>query len=242
MPFAVDPHARAPILHRDAIMRIIAGKYRRRKLLTNPGMTTRPITDRVKEPLFERLTSRLEDARVADIFAGTGTLGLEALSRGARSAVFVEQDRKAVELLNRNVAAIGCEADCLCWRTDVFRSSFRPKNVPDFVPFDLIFFDPPYRMIESLQAGSPLYRSLDRLARSTVSADDALLCLRTPADSEFSLPPAWVVERGLSMSNMEIHLCRLERLDDDSIDDDLTHEVSEVVDDELSGERTADEA
>ncbi|MGD9854019.1 MAG: RsmD family RNA methyltransferase, partial [Planctomycetaceae bacterium] len=68
-------------------MRIIAGKYRRRKLLTKPGLTTRPITDRAKEPLFERLESHLEGARVADVFAGTGTLGLESLSRGARSVV-----------------------------------------------------------------------------------------------------------------------------------------------------------
>ncbi len=218
-----------PILDRDARMRIIAGKYRRRKLLTNTGLTTRPITDRVKEPLFERLTSRLEDARVADIFAGTGTLGLEALSRGARSVVFVEQDRKAVELLNRNVAAIGCEADCLCWRTDVFRSSFRPKNVPGFLPFDVIFFDPPYRMIESLQAGSPLYRSLERLARSTVSADNAMLCLRTPEGSEFVLPPAWVKERGLTMSNMDIHLCRLDRTTEGSTDAEREAVIDEAI-------------
>ncbi len=201
----------SPDFHLHQLMRIIAGKYRRRKLLANSGMTTRPITDRVKEPLFERLTSRLDDARVADVFAGTGTLGLEALSRGAKSAVFIEQDRKAVDLLKKNVDNIGCKQDCLCWRTDVMRSSFRPRNVPDFVPFDLIFFDPPYRMIPSLKAGSPLYRSLERLARSTVSADDAMLCLRTPANSEFDLPPTWIIERGLTMSNMDIHLCRLER-------------------------------
>lgn len=197
-------------------MRIIAGKYRRRKLLANSGMTTRPITDRVKEPLFERLTSQLPDARVADVFAGTGTLGLEALSRGARSSVFIEQDRKAVELLKRNVEAIGCGDDCLCWRTDVMRCSFRPKNVPEFVPFDLIFFDPPYRMVAELQAGSPLYRSLERLARSTVSADNAMLCLRTPEHSTFDLPPDWVIERGLTMSNMDIHLCRLNRINVDT--------------------------
>ncbi|MCA9077015.1 MAG: 16S rRNA (guanine(966)-N(2))-methyltransferase RsmD [Planctomycetaceae bacterium] len=210
-------------------MRIIAGKYRRRKLLSNTGLTTRPLTDRVKEPLFERLTSRLEDARVADVFSGTGTLGLEALSRGARSTVFIEQDSKAVELLKRNVNAIGCADDCLCWRTDVMRSSFRPKNVPDFVPFDLIFFDPPYRMIEGLLAGSPLYRSLERLARSTVSANNAMLCLRTPEHSQFELPPVWVKERGMTMSNMDIHLCRLERDDADYESEcrDETHQQSE---------------
>ena len=67
-------------------MRIISGKYRRRKLLVNPGQTTRPVTDRVKVTLFDRLRDRLEGACVADVFAGTGSFGLEALSHGARLA------------------------------------------------------------------------------------------------------------------------------------------------------------
>jgi len=187
-------------------MRIIAGKYRRRKLLTNPGLTTRPITDRAKEPLFERLERHLAGARVADIFAGTGTLGMEALSRGARSAVFIEQNRKAVELLQRNIRAIGVEDDTMVWRTDAVRSSYRPQGVPDFVPFDLVFYDPPYRMIDTLKADSPLFKSLERLARSTVSSEDAILCLRTPARSQFEIPPAWQLIRTLDLSSMHVHL------------------------------------
>ena len=187
-------------------MRIIAGKYRRRKLQTNPGLITRPITDRAKEPLFERIERRLSGARVADVFAGTGTLGLESLSRGAASVVFVEQDRKAVELLKRNIAAIGVADQTLCWRTDAVRSSYRPRGVPEFVPFDLIFFDPPYRMIASLKPRSPLYQSLERLARSTVSVEDAMLCLRTPARAEFVVPSAWQPVRALELSSMTIHL------------------------------------
>ena len=77
-------------------MRIIAGRFRRRNLLTRSGLVTRPITDRVKETLFERLGDAVIDARVLDVFAGTGTLGLEALSREAASVVFVEKDRQAV--------------------------------------------------------------------------------------------------------------------------------------------------
>ena len=84
-------------------MRIVAGKYRRRKLAAKQGTTTRPITDRVKVALFARLQNRLEGARVADIFSGTGTLGLEALSRGAASVVFIENDHRAWELLRENV-------------------------------------------------------------------------------------------------------------------------------------------
>ncbi len=191
-------------------MRIISGKYRRRKLLTRTGLTTRPITDRAKEPLFERLWSCVEEARVADVFAGTGTLGLEALSRGAHSVVFVEQDRKAGELLQKNVDTIGASADCLCWRADVMRCSFRPQGVQDFVPFDLIFFDPPYRMIETLQPASPLFKALERLARPTVSAPEATLVLRTPAASVFTVPTAWQPDRTLTIAGMDIHLYRVE--------------------------------
>lgn len=187
-------------------MRIIAGKYRRRKLQTNPGLTTRPITDRAKEPLFERLERHIEQARVADIFAGTGTLGLEALSRGARSVVFIEQDHKAVELLQRNIAAIGVADETLVWRTDAIRSSFCPRGVPEFVPYDLLFFDPPYKMIDSLQPTTPLYKALQRLARSTVSSENAILCLRTPARATFEMPPEWALVRTLDLSSMQVHL------------------------------------
>ncbi len=109
-------------------MQIIAGKYRHRKLQTSPGETTRPITARVKVALFDRLQPLLEDARVADVFAGTGTIGLEALSRGARSVVFIESDLVAVELLRSNIATLKAEEETLCWATDASKCSFRPKG------------------------------------------------------------------------------------------------------------------
>jgi 16S rRNA (guanine966-N2)-methyltransferase len=192
-------------------VRIIAGKFRRRQLLTNPGTTTRPITDRVKETLFERLSAHVEERRVADVFAGTGTLGLEALSRGARSVVFVENDRKAVDLLQQNVAKLGVQDQTLCWRADVFRCSFHPKGVPDLLPYELIFFDPPYRLVRDLKPGSPLYRALERLARPAVSSEHALLVLRTPEQADFELPPCWRAERRFEISTMELHLYQLDR-------------------------------
>lgn len=195
-------------------MRIIAGRFRRRKLLTSPGLTTRPITDRVKETLFERLTEHLEGKRVADVFAGTGTMGLEALSRGAASVIFIENDHRALELLRQNVAALKVEDETFCWRADVFRCSFRPKGLPHLLPYDLIFFDPPYRMVPALRPGSPLYRSLERLARPGISAEGALLVLRTPEDAEFDVPPSWHRDRHLQLSTMEIHMYRLQRLEE----------------------------
>ncbi|MEX0700930.1 MAG: RsmD family RNA methyltransferase [Planctomycetales bacterium] len=189
-------------------MRIVAGKYRRRKLRTNPGLVTRPITDRAKELLFENLGGELPPLRVADVFAGTGTLGLEALSRGAASVVFIESDRKAHALLEENVRMLGIEDEALCWRADVFRCSFRPKGVESLLPYDLVFFDPPYRMVPDIAPGSPLYKSLERLAREGVTSPGAELILRTPIRTEFELPPQWVRHDALGISNMEMHRFR----------------------------------
>lgn len=187
-------------------MRIIAGKYRRQKLFANPGDVTRPITDKVKETLFERLGQELPGSRVADVFAGTGTLGLEALSRGAHSAVFFEADRQAFGLLLQNVAKLGVEDETLCWKSDVLRSSFRPKGVPHLLPYDMIFFDPPYRMVADIHPTTPFYKSLERLARDGISADNALLILRTPRKAEFECPPIWTLDRMYEFNNMTIHL------------------------------------
>jgi 16S rRNA (guanine966-N2)-methyltransferase len=189
-------------------VRIIAGEFRRRRLLANPGLTTRPITDRVKEILFERTQDLLVGRKIADIFAGTGSLGLEALSRGARSVVFLESDRKAFELLKQNVAALDVEDRTLCWRTDALKSSFRPKGVDDFLPFEIVFFDPPYRLAESLTSESPMGRALVRLARADATAPSALLFFRVPKRTQLKCPPCWEQEDALAISSMEIHVFR----------------------------------
>ena len=189
-------------------MRVVAGKFRRRKLLSRRGPGTRPIPDRVKEQLFARLEDDLPGQRVADVFAGTGTIGLEALSRDAASVVFVEADRTAFELLRRNVDQLGVREQAVCWRTDALTSSFRPKGAEFSLPYDLISVDPPFRMISQLSPGSRLYRSLERLAREGISADDAVLILRTPKRAVFSCPGVWSREQILALSNMEIHIYR----------------------------------
>lgn len=190
-------------------MRIIAGEFRRRQLRVSPGLTTRPITDRVKEILFERIGHLLPDTRVADIFAGTGSLGLEALSRGARRAVFIESDRLAFDLLKQNVAALGVEPRAFCWRTDARKSSFRPKGVDEFLPFDVIFFDPPYRLSEPRRGGpNPLGDALRRLARQGVTADDAWLFFRTSEDVTPECPPVWQHQTTHLISSMAIHVYR----------------------------------
>lgn len=119
-------------------MRIIAGQWRGRPLVAPPGDSTRPTADRVREALFSMLASRLgsfEGLQVADLFAGSGALGLEALSRGAAHCVFVETDRRAIDSIRANIAALGASGEVLA-------RSAEHAVLP--APADLAFLDPPY--------------------------------------------------------------------------------------------------
>jgi 16S rRNA (guanine966-N2)-methyltransferase len=121
-------------------MRIIAGEWRGRQIEAPPGNATRPTGDRVRETLFSMLASRLgsfEDLRVADLFAGSGALGFEALSRGAASATFVESDAGAAAAIRRNAERLGASE-----RARIIAGS--ALTLPRSEPFDLIFADPPY--------------------------------------------------------------------------------------------------
>ena len=121
-------------------MRIIAGEWRGRRLVAPEGMETRPTSDRVREALFSMLASRLgsfDQLRVADFYAGSGALGLEALSRGAAFACFVAQDPRAIAALRANVAAVGAGERCRIAARSL-------EALPPEQPFDLILADPPY--------------------------------------------------------------------------------------------------
>ena len=121
-------------------MRIIAGQWRGRPLVAPAGMATRPTADRVRETLFSMLSSRLgsfDDLAVADLYAGSGALGLEALSRGAASCRFVDSDRAAITAIRANIAKLGAEAQC-----DVLQAS--ATRLAPGRAFDLVLADPPY--------------------------------------------------------------------------------------------------
>jgi 16S rRNA (guanine966-N2)-methyltransferase len=136
-------------------MRIIAGAWRGRLLTAPKGVATRPTADRAREALFSMLTSRvgsLEGLKVADLFAGSGALGLEALSRGAASCLFVEQDKAALDALRANIATLGAGAAAEVRATSVLALGPAPG------PLDLIMMDPPY----GSGAGAV---ALDKLAR-----------------------------------------------------------------------------
>ena len=189
-------------------MRIVAGELKRRKLLVNPGATTRPITDRAKVMLFDYIRDFMPDQRVLDVFSGTGSLGFEALSRGAKSVVFCEQDHRAHSLLVQNATHLGVSERTLCWRTNCLRCSFKAQAQEAWYPYGVIFFDPPYEMIKDLKVGSPLFKSLARLTRDELSIANTLLVLRTPTESLFHVPDAWQTERVITMGSMDMHLLR----------------------------------
>lgn len=155
-------------------LRIIAGEWRGRKLQAPAGDTTRPTADRTRETLFSMLLSRLgsfEGLAVADLFAGSGALGLEALSRGSASCIFVEQDAAAIRALRANIAALRAAGQC-----DVRTGSVLALG-PAKTPLDLVLLDPPYHT----GAGSV---ALDKLLRLGWIGPGSWISLETAADEE----------------------------------------------------------
>lgn len=129
-------------------MRVITGAYKGRILKTVGDLSVRPATDRVKQTLFDMLANRIEmdGAKVLDLFAGSGGLGIETLSRGATHATFVENDEDAARFIGQNIHMIGCEGQTSLVETDAF--SFINRCTESF---DLIFADPPYKFEETAQ-------------------------------------------------------------------------------------------
>lgn len=153
-------------------MRIIAGEWRGRKLSAPKGDATRPTADRTRETLFSMLTSRLgsfEDLRIADLFAGSGALGLEALSRGAAHCLFVEHDRAALDTIRANIATFDARP-----RTEVESMSVMHLRAAR-EPYDLLLLDPPY------QTGAGAV-ALDRLKRLGWIGPATWMAVETAAD------------------------------------------------------------
>lgn len=126
-------------------MRIIAGSAKKRKLKVPTGWNGRPTSDRVKESLFNILGARIIDSCFLDLFAGTGNIGIEALSRGAQKAVFVEKDPRAVKAIIQNLRDSGLYPRSAVISHDVYRSLEHLQNRREFnQKFDIVFLDPPY--------------------------------------------------------------------------------------------------
>jgi len=123
------------------MLRIVAGLHRGRRLKTLPGRDTRPTSDRLRESLFSILGDRVAGSRAADLFAGSGALGLEAISRGAANCLFVEKNRLAAEVIKENITALGVGEAARLMIADVDPANQRLLQAG---PMDLVLADPPY--------------------------------------------------------------------------------------------------
>ena len=125
------------------MMRIITGSAKGKKLITLEGEATRPTSERIKEAIFSSIQFDVEDRRVLDLFAGSGQMGLEAISRGASKATFIDSSREAMDIVKQNAKAVGffdiCHYLVSDWRNYIRKASGREQ-------FDLVFVDPPYAM------------------------------------------------------------------------------------------------
>jgi 16S rRNA (guanine966-N2)-methyltransferase len=159
-------------------MRIIAGSRKGRRIAAPPGLDTRPTGDRVREAVFN-LVGPVDGARVLDLYAGSGAMGLEALSRGAEHATFVERDRVAAATILRNAETLGLEDAATLRREDARR--VLASDAAAGTLYDLVLVDPPYRMLPGLLP------DLGRLLPPVVTAD-GLVVVESEAREEPELP------------------------------------------------------
>ncbi len=185
-------------------MRIIAGEFRGRKLLAPDDDATRPITDRAKQSLFDILAPVIEGSVVYDIFSGTGSLGLECLSRGARAVVFFESHRPALARLRRNIETIGVQKRSTVLSGDVFRYFDAESRRTTTPPADLLFLDPPYRYLNDQPAD--LLRMVQVMAASHMAAD-AIVVFRHDAADSLAVPPLQTFDQR-AYGSMMIELMR----------------------------------
>jgi 16S rRNA (guanine(966)-N(2))-methyltransferase RsmD len=149
-------------------MRIIAGELRGRQIEAPPGLGTRPMLDRVREALFSKLDERWNGARVLDLFAGSGSLGIEALSRGAAHARFVERDRAVLRVLRANLAALE-----LAQRASVVAGDALAQANWTGEPgerFDVVLFDPPYPLLDEGRSRALVLGALEKLVAGHLEA------------------------------------------------------------------------
>lgn len=150
-------------------LRIIAGTWRGRRLRFPAGTNVRPTPDRVRETLFNWLGGRTEGARCLDLYAGTGMLGLEALSRGAREAWFVERDRRLANYLGEQLGILSGNGTVVCEEVETF------LRRPPESPFDVVFIDPPYATaVDTVIAGLAAFMAPDALVYLERTAHDGL--------------------------------------------------------------------
>jgi len=183
-------------------VRIVAGRFKGRSLAAPTGPNIRPTSDRVREAVFNVLSHSVADftpegARALDLFAGTGALGLEALSRGAQFALFVDNGAEARALVRQNIEAFGVAGIARLFRRDATSLG----KVENFAAFDLVFADPPY--------GQGLgERALGAASLGGWIADNAVVVLEEASDMQVSLPAQFTAMDQRSYGDTSVHFLR----------------------------------
>ena len=164
-------------------MRVIAGSAKSMPLKTIPGLETRPTTDRIKETLFNMLQTEIPGCYFLDLFSGSGAIGIEALSRGADKAVFIENNPDAVNCIRENLASTRLEENALVMGNDVIAGLKRLEG--HNYRFDVVFMDPPYH--QGLEQ-----KVLEYLAASPMVTEDTLIIMEAALDTDFD----WLEQAG----------------------------------------------
>lgn len=167
-------------------MRVIAGKARRAVLRSVPGLDTRPTTDRIKETLFNIINPELPGAVFLDLYCGSGGIGIEALSRDAKTAVFVDNSREAIDCVNENLEKTRLKDEAVVMKTNAL-SAIKKLDSGGMV-FDIIYMDPPYKANEEKAV-------LDALADSKIISEDTLVII----EAEKKKDPNFVDDTGFEI-------------------------------------------
>ena len=184
-------------------MRVIAGKARGTTLKPPSGMLTRPTADRVKEAMFSIIQFDIPASRVLDLFGGTGQLGIEALSRGARHAVFVDENENACRLIRENLKRSHMESDACVIRSDY--AAYLRKCTECF---DIVFLDPPYAEVF-------LENSLKMITEIDILQSGGIIVTERPAGKELSLDiPGYSCSKDYKYSNTVLTIYRKESVGD----------------------------
>ena len=166
-------------------MRIISGKARGTKLYTLEGTNTRPTLDRVKESVFNIIQNKLEDAVVLDLFAGSGAIGIETLSRGASKAIFCDKSKEAIEIIKKNIEKTHMKEKSQIFNVDYETCLEKVKNEK----FDIIYLDPPYET-------NYIYRSLQKIIDLDIAKKECLIIIETDDEQR--------IEKEIQNINIEI--------------------------------------
>lgn len=182
--------------------RIIGGQWRGRKFSFTQEADVRPTPDRVRETLFNWLASDLPSSRCLDLFAGSGALGLECLSRGAAHAVFIDQAPEVVQAIKKILTTLDCEA------ANVIQSTVPSGKQIPYAPFDVVFLDPPYHQ----QLITPCCQWLEQ---QQLLAESALIYIESENTlTELNLPPNWRLIRSKQAGQVAYHLALREHAPD----------------------------